>query len=193
LTFTDWSGNYYSTQSGGINSESTPGAVILLANASGTYPIIGPEWFTSNTIDLGGASSTLHRFSFDGSMPGGAGPDSLSFQLAANNDNATWNFTGPDGSGSTYYTATSSVPSATLNDKRYLRYKAFLTTIDGLVTPQLDEVTLEFNSNCVPPYQTLFSGLTNATYTIDVSAPGYADNSSPFQLDASWEQAEILL
>lgn len=193
LAFTDWSGNNYSGQSGGVNTEAIPGSVTLLANASGTYPLAGQNWFTSNTIDLGGATSTLYEFSFDGLMPAEAGSNSISFQLAANNDNATWNFTGPDGSASTYYTAASSVPAAALNGKRYLRYKAFLSTIDETVTPRLDGVSLEFNSVCVPPYQVLFSGLTNTTYTINVSAPGYSDDASSFPVNSNWQQTEIPL
>lgn len=193
LELTDWSGNNYSSQSGSIDSESVPGSLTLLTNASGTYPTAGAEWLISNTIDLGGANSTLYRFSFEGSLPIGSGSDSIKFQLAANNDNSTWNFTGPDGSGSTYYTAASFVPAGALNGNRWFRYKVFLSTIDETVTPRLDQSTLEFNANCVPSYQVLFSGLTNNTYNIDVSAPGYADAADSFPVNSNQEQTEILL
>lgn len=193
LAFTDWSGTGYASQSGKIDSESAPGSVSLLANASGTYPIAGDEWLISDTIDLGGSASTLYQFSFEGSMPGAAGSNSIKFQLASNNDNSTWDFIGPDGSGFTYYTAAASVPSAALNGKRYVRYKAFLSTINGAVTPRLDGVSLEFNSTCVPSYQVLFSGLANATYALEVLAPGYTGDTSSFQVNDDQEQVEILL
>jgi hypothetical protein len=69
LDFTDWSGGAYASQSGGLDLDSITGSVTLLANASGTYPNAGDEWFISDTIDLGGVTSTLYGLSFNGSMP----------------------------------------------------------------------------------------------------------------------------
>ena len=192
LAFTDLSGSDYASQSGDIDTESQPGSVILEANASGTYPTAGDEWLISNTIDLGGSNSTLYDFSFQGST-GGAGSDSLKFQLAANNDGSTWNFIGPDGSASTYYTAASTAPAAALNGKRYLRYQAFLSTDNGLATPELDSVSFTFSADCVPPYQALFSGLANDTYDVEVTAPGYTNGTSTITVSSSWQATEISL
>lgn len=192
LTKTNWSGGAYDSESGGIDAETLPGSLTLLANASGTYSASGSAWLISQTIDLGGSSSTLYDFSWSGNVPAETGAGSVKFQLAGNNDNSTWNFSGPDGTAGTYYTATSSAPSGFLNDKRYIRYKVFLSTADELFTPRVDVVTLSFNGICVPPYQAFFNNLANATYDVSVSAAGYSLATTSVAVSGS-AQAEVLL
>ena len=173
VTRTDWSGGQYSSQSGGIDANSSPGRLTLLVNASGTYDVNTNDWLISNTIDLGGQNATLYGVSWDPApQPAGA---SVAFQLAANNNNATWNFIGPGGTAATYFTTTTKPLPAALSGKRYVRYKVYMNTIDGNVTPGLDDVTIEFNADCVPPVQALFTDLAQAAYTIDVSAANYGE------------------
>ncbi len=171
---TAWSGGQYSSKSAGLSAN---GQLTLFTNASGTYDINTNDWFISQTIDLGGSHETLYGINWNPtSQPAGA---SVSFQLAANNDNATWNFIGPDGTAATYLTSSTQTMPAALSGKRYLRYQVYLNTTDGTVAPTLDDVTFEFNADCVPPAQALFTGLVqNGTYAIDVSAPGYASATS---------------
>lgn len=175
VTQNSWSGGAYASQSGGIDTTSKANAITLLLNASGTYNTGTNDWLISNTFDLGSSSSTLYVLSWDpGSEPANT---SAEFQVAANNDDATWNFVGPDGTGSTFFTASSSLP-ASLSGNRYVRYEVYLNTTDPNATPEIDDVTLEFSTPCVPPYQALFTSLAQGSYSVDVTAPNYTETTS---------------
>lgn len=70
----------------------------------------------------------------------------IKLQLAANNDNTTWNFSGPDGTASTYYTLSGGENIWTgLANNRYLRYKIRLETTDNKVTPAIGEVKVNLS------------------------------------------------
>lgn len=98
----------------------------------------------------------------------------IKFQIAANNDNLTWNFTGPDGTASSYYTVPGTTISAVNNAKQYVRYKAFLSTTDTTKTPVLTSVNINYVSGCHTPGQVIFTGLANDIYDLTVSLAGYA-------------------
>jgi hypothetical protein len=67
---------------------------------------------------------------------------SVQFQVAASNSpSGPFNFVGPDGTANTYFT-TSGASLAQLGSARYVKYKAFLRTGAGSLTPTLHEVTL---------------------------------------------------
>lgn len=108
-----------------------------------TYPSSGN--FTSATLDLGVAR--LNQFSWTSTTPAGVGSDPVKFQLAANNDNSTWSYIGPDGTSGTYFTnsGVTSFPTSLLN-KRYWRYKVFFSTADTALTPALNSVTFSYSS-----------------------------------------------
>lgn len=186
-TDTDWSGNNYASQDGGVDA-SVAGRLTLLADGSGAYNNATNDWLISKTIDLGGSSSTLYAVDWTpASEPVAAGPLSLEIQLAANNDDATWNFVGPDGTAGTYFTSTGTTPSV-LNGNRYLRYKINLSTADTSTTPEFDDISVDFNSACVPPAQALFAGLSQGSYAIDVTAPGYAEATSSVSVGAGFAE-----
>ena len=183
---TDWSlGNFYDES--GVDTGSIPGSVLLLVNASGTYDTSSPGWLISKTIDTG--SSTTNYYSFDWNAIVNPGTENVEFQLAANNDNATWNFEGPSGPGS-YYTASSSIASVA---GRYIRYKMFLSTTDPNATPKVDEVSFDLASACTPPGQVLFQGLGAGTYDIDITAPNYIEATSSVTVGSAWQGTTISL
>jgi hypothetical protein len=100
----------------------------------------------------------------------------LRFQVATNNDNATWSFIGPDGTAGTYYTVPGTTMSASHNGSRYVRYRAYLSTSDVNFTPSLSNVNLNYVSGCNTPGQVVFPGLTSANnYALDVSAAGFSN------------------
>ena len=71
----------------------------------------------------------------------------LQFQAAASNSvNGPFNFVGPDGTASTFFT-TSGASLCQFNGFRYLKYEALLSTTDQTVTPTLNDVTVCFNNN----------------------------------------------
>jgi prepilin-type N-terminal cleavage/methylation domain-containing protein len=93
----------------------------------------------STTFDAG-ANASFNYLSFTDSLPSGT---SIQFQIASNNDNATWNFVGPDGTNATYYTSPGQIPLDAVSG-RYFRYQATLSTTNAS-TPVLDDVTLTYS------------------------------------------------
>ena len=115
----------------------TRGGEVELAAGTPAYQTSGT--FESGTFDAG-ANAAFNYITFTASQPAGT---TLQLQIAANTDNTTWNFAGPDGTGSTYFTAGAAIPPGAV-DARYLRFKAFLTG-DGNATPVLSDVTVNYS------------------------------------------------
>src|SRR4029079_10485513 len=91
-----------------------------------------------------GAAPTWTTLSFSATTPAGTG---VKFQVAASNSSyGPFNFVGPDGTGSTYFT-TSGASLSQFNGSRSLRYKAVLSTTNGSVTPSLSSVSVCFVDN----------------------------------------------
>ena len=67
----------------------------------------------------------------------------IRLQIAVNNDNATWNYVGPDGTATTYFDNLGAIHLSQVNG-RYFRYKAYLTS-NGLVTPALLDATVNYS------------------------------------------------
>jgi hypothetical protein len=185
----DWSGGAYSSQDGGIDTYSSPGSLELMKNASGTYDTGVTHWLISTTIDLGSSSSAVYSFSWNptSQLPE-TGPQSVKFQIAANNDNATWNFVGPNGAENSYYTSTSTL-GGFFDGYRYLRYKAFMSTNSDTVSPSVQDISFEFHTSCMPSAQTLFTGLPQGTYLVTVDAPGYAQATSSVEVGSGFGEA----
>ena len=99
----------------------------------------------SKTFDSGNPDTVWTNLSWNEILP--AGTD-IQFQLAANNDNSTWNFIGPDGTEGTVYNNSSGESIGTdLTNKRYLQYKAYLSTTVNTQTPSLNSVTIKYGIN----------------------------------------------
>ena len=189
--FSDWSSNNYNSQSGGIDTEGSPGNLRLVYDGS-TYVTSTPNWLISNTIDFASASTTIYSIHWNpDTQPIETGYESLNFQLASNNDDMTWNFIGPDGTAGSYYTLNDSVVLSNHSGNRYLRYKVFLSTIDNTATPRLEDVSFSFSGICVPLAQTLFSGLGLGTYDLTVTAPGFAQTTSSVSVATNFQEVEI--
>lgn len=115
---------------------STGGGQVELAAGSPTYQTSGT--FESETFDAG-ANAAYHYLSMTASQPSGT---TISFQIATNNDNTTWNYVGPDGTNGTFFTGANAIPLSAA-DARYFRYKAFLTG-DGSATPVLSDIQVTY-------------------------------------------------
>jgi hypothetical protein len=183
----DWSNGQYASEDGGIDA-SQPGVITLLANASSSYSTSTTDWLISNTFDVGGTSSTFNAINW--SPAGQPANTTLEFQVAANNDNATWNFVGPDGTPNTYFTTSSTLPIS-LAGNRYLRYEVFMNTQDPSVTPQLNSVSFDFTANCVPPAQVLFTNLPQGTYAYTASAVNYINATGTISVGAGYQTTAI--
>lgn len=189
VTDTDWSGGNYSSQSGGIDADDLSGSLRLLANASGTYNPPSSAWLVSNTIDFG--SSTSNYFSFYSNPAAQSSSTNVQFQFAANSDNSTWNFIGPDGTSNTFYSQSSTLSG--FDGNRYFRYKTFLSTNDENSTPQLDDITFSYYSVCVPTGQVLFTGLSQGSYELNITAPGYFEATSSVSISSGWQSHDMQL
>ena len=71
----------------------------------------------------------------------------VQFQAAASNSiDGPFNFVGPDGTASTFFTTTGASLSQ-FNGFRYLKYEALLSTTDNTMTPTLNDVTVCFDNS----------------------------------------------
>jgi hypothetical protein len=78
------------------------------------------------------------------------------FQAAASNSiNGPFNFVGPDGTASTFFSSGASL--AQFNGFRYVKYEALLATTANTVTPTVNDVTVCFDSN-TPAQPTITPG-----------------------------------
>ncbi len=188
-TQTDWSNNNYSATDGSIETDS-PAGEATLKSTGGQYPTSSDHYLISKTYDLGSVSSTLHELVFDFTEPAST---TFKLQLAGNNDNSTWNFVGPSGTGSSYFTAASSTLGTLLSDKRYLQYKAYFQTVSESATPTLRAVSLSYESDCAPSGQAFFPNLATGTYTVTVSKSGYTTATSSVSVGSGWQETVITL
>jgi hypothetical protein len=125
--------------------------VVNVGGGDGTVMLIiskGQEvslCYSSGTLESSshdcGRAAEFGTISWDALTSGGA---TLRFQVATNNDNATWNFVGPDGTPSTYYEASGANIWPGHDGKRYIKYKAFLSTYILCQTPELEEVRITY-------------------------------------------------
>ncbi|MBT3412673.1 MAG: hypothetical protein HOJ15_02360 [Candidatus Jacksonbacteria bacterium] len=158
------------TSDGNVEINDPVGEITLL-QTFGVYAESGE--ITSSTFDTGSASN-FYQLSWEPQdQPTETGDNSLTYQLASNNDQLTWNFVGPDGTSGTYYTTADKNIHAGHNGDRYIRYNIFFSTENTNYTPNLAELAFTFTSACSPPGQVLFQGLSLDEYTITVDHAGY--------------------
>jgi len=150
-------------------------------------------YLVSSTFDTGSASNFHQILWQPQDQPPNTGPDSVRFQIATNNDKATWNFSGPDGTANTHYTLANQNINSLHNGDRYFRYKAFLQTASSTWTPTVSDVSFTFTSSCVPPGQVFFTGLGTGNYTLTVSKTGYQPFTDTVSISSSWQQREVIL
>lgn len=101
----------------------------------------------SSTFDTGADNITYNWLAWSGSQPANT---TIKFQLAtSNNSNGPWNYVGPDGSNSSYYT-TAAKEFINYNyhlNQRYFRYKLFLNSQSDFQAPALEEFNLSYSSH----------------------------------------------
>lgn len=160
----------YFEDSGTISANIIPTG-LRLAKFGQSYSSSGS--LTSSTFDTGTDVTAYTTLIW---QPTSQNPStSVKFQIASTEDVATttWNYIGPDGTGSTYYTTSGATISLANNSKRYFRYKVFLQTDDSAQTPVISSVNINYVSGCFPPGQAMFPGLETGDYDMTVSASGY--------------------
>lgn len=132
-----------------------------------------PGILESATFDMGVAVDDFRSLVFDPlTQPVST---SVKVQIATSNSStpASWNFVGPDGSGSSYYTATNNQLHTSHDGNRYLRYKLYLETTNTAVTPEFYELAITYINSCIPPGQAFYGSLSSGQYNIAVSHNSY--------------------
>jgi hypothetical protein len=190
---TDWgTSSTYSSQSGGVNYDNPTTELNVQTPGTGAT---STEWVISNTFDMGTSNVTLYRLQFTAQLqPAHSSPDALRIQIAGNNDDATWNFVGPDGTENTYFAASDVTLPVVLDGKRYLRYKLYFY-LDGTTTvSSFKDISIDFNSVCVPTGQALFNNLGPGTYVMTINKTGfqtYTDDA--VSINGDWQQYKATL
>ncbi len=204
LTQTDWSGGdsqsdftdptKFFTSDGNLDYTSVPRQVTL-KQSFGQYSIPSGQ-LISSTFDTGSASNFYQLVWNPATQPVAVGTPNARFQLATNNDDATWNFAGPDGTAGSYYDSSNQNISSSNNGNRYLRYKLFLDTSTTTATPTISQTSFTYTSNCVPPGQVLFSHLSNDSYDYSITKSGYQTSNGSITLNGgspNWQNVNISL
>ncbi len=168
-----------------------PAGTIELKNVLGQYET--SAWLTSSTFDTGSTSTFRQILWQPQSQPPETGMDGVRLQIATNNDKASWDYKGPDGTANTYYTITNQEINPLHNEDRYLRYKVYLQTADITKTPTVSDVSFTFTSSCIPPGQVYFTGLLNNNYAIDIAKTNYQNYTGTVSTADLWQQQEITL
>jgi hypothetical protein len=137
-----------------------------------------------------GRTPNWTTFTWTASTP--AGTD-VKFQVAASNSAAgPFTFVGPDGTAGTFFT-TSGASLSQFNGFRYLKYKAFLSTTNGAVTPTVSSVQVCFNdvaptsatSLAADPATGTFGGTTTLSATLTSSGSPVSGKTVSFTLNGS--------
>jgi hypothetical protein len=201
---TDWSGGsgqtdfsdptryHYSDGNIEING---PAGELKLLSSMGHFVSNGE--IISSVFDAGGPAnwSVINVLPTD--QPPETGLNPVRFQIATsalNEPETVWDFVGPDGTGSTFYTINNSDINPIHDGHRYLKYKILLSTVDQDFTPNVSEISISFASACIPPGQVLFFGLSQQNYNLNISAPGYLPQSiSNININSNWQSEDILL
>jgi hypothetical protein len=160
----------YFQDDGGIDTTTTPLAIRLIA--SNGHTLFNSGYLESSTFDTGSANTTYTTLNWQPTSQDPAA--TVKLQIATNNDNATWNFVGPDGTSNTYYTTPGTTIGSSNNNNEYIRYRVFLSTTNTSKNPTVTSVSVNYVSGCFTPGQVIFPGLTaSGTYKVTVSMAGY--------------------
>ena len=188
---TDWSGGSgqdlmgdparYWSDDGRVDVSSSAGDIIL-RRVGNHY--VNDGQLKSSIFDLGTSANPFNLTWEPVTQPPETGSTSIRFRLATSNTTtpAAWNYLGPDGTNNSYYTASTPVIHDAHDGNRYLRYQAYLSTSDNDFTPTLSDVFVSYTSSCTPPGQAYFGPLSNQTYGITVTHPGYQTRTETLEV-----------
>ena len=186
----------YYQDDGNISNNEIPLA-LRLAKIGESYVESG--YLISSTFDTGTDQTSYTILDWSSSQD----PDvSVKLQIATSNDphdqpgDEYWddpeNYSGVDGTSSSYYTVPKTTINSNNNGNRYVRYKAFLSTINPQKTPQLSSVSINYVSGCPTPGQVMFPSLTaDNNYSVIVNGqqlPGNLDISGYFIFQTTLSQ-----
>lgn len=187
ISQTDWSagpsielfgvGDGYSTGSG-IDPYTSPGNVVLSKNGN---DYVSSGYLESSTIETG-ENARYIIWSWNPMVESPSTTLRMQIATSPSSTGQIWNFVGPDGTESTYFTTNEIGISAVHNDEQYMRYRVYMDTIDPKYTPLLSDLTLVYTNACTPPGQVYVGGLSAGQYTIHVEGEGYQEAEEIFDV-----------
>ena len=195
---TDWSGGSgqqdwsdetkYWSNDGNIDTSSS--GELRLAKTLGHYALSGN--LTSSIFDTGTTTNFSSVVWTPTDQPSQSGADPVKFQIATslyNTSTTTWNYFGPDGTAGTFYTLSNNNINSVHNGDRYLRYKIFLSTASDNKTPNISNVAVTYTSDCIPPGQAMFSGLSPGNHDLLLEKTGYKTLTFPVNIitNGDWQ------
>ncbi len=203
ISQTDWSGGdgqtmysnttKYASSNGLVDTSTTTGSIKLLWQPFTEYSM-ATGTLESSTFDTG-TTSNFYTFSWKPTgqpMLAGVTPAKFQFATSPTSNPGSWNYLGPDGTSNTYFTVPGASISSANNGNQFARYMTYLSTNTATATPQVTDVTFAYTSGCIPPGQILFQGLSQGTYTLDITAPGYtAYSNSSVTVSAGWQENTV--
>jgi prepilin-type N-terminal cleavage/methylation domain-containing protein len=180
----------YWQDSGGLSTTVVPLAIRLLS--SGGHTVVNSGYLDSSTFDTGSANTNYTTLNW---QPASQDPAAtVKFQIATNNDNATWNFVGPDGTSGTYYTTPGGSISSANDNNEYIRYRVFLSTTDNTKNPTVTSVGINYVSGCFTPGQVFFPGLASSgNYKVVTSLAGYTTKTVSNLNVSGYQVLQVLL
>ena len=124
-----------------------------------------------------GAMTMWSSLAWTATVPSGS---ALAFQVAGSDSDAgPFNFVGPDGTAATFF-STSGVGLSAFNGKRYLQYRAYLSSSTGTATPTLADATVCFDAAAAADLSVGISdGVVHATPGGSVTYTLVATNTGP--------------
>ncbi len=195
---TNWANvNKYFQDDGNISTNNVPLAMRLINDGNKTLANSG--WLESSSFDTGSDTTKYTTLNW---QPTSQDPlVTVKFQIATNNDNMNWSFKGPDGTFGTYYTNSGTSINSSNDNKRYIRYRAYLSTSDTNKNPTITSLNINYVSGCFTPGQVIFLNLTASpqeqeepgTYNVTVSMDGYATNKISNLNINGYQSLQVLL
>lgn len=200
LAQTNWSGGSgqatstnltrYLSSDGSVETNDPEGD-LKLRYVLGQYETSGV--LTSSSFDTGGVSNFQEIVWSPQDQATSTGVNPIRFQIATNDDGGTWDYVGPDGTSSTYFTTSNRTIHPSSSGKRYLRYRVYLSTDDVTRTPNISDIAFTFTASCTPPGQVVFTGLANGSYQLRVTKTGFETETVPLTINSAWKLQDVIL
>lgn len=201
LAQTDWSGgagqesgesetSSFWSSDGRVDYSGDSGAIHLAAVGSSLLP---DGFLESSTFDTGTTTNFVSLGWLPETQPAGG---AARFQIAtsASSTPASWDFLGPDGTASSFYSTPGEAVASSHDGDRYVRYRAYLSTsnVSG-VSPTVSDFWLTYTLDCAPAGQAYFSGLGSGEATVTVSKAGYQTSQIVVPSWSGWADAAVTI
>lgn len=189
LSMSDAQAFYSST-----NINTATSSQLTLLKSGGIYQT--PGELVSSWFDIGNGSTTLYALEFTPTVQASStGANSVRLQLESTQaiGSTTTGFIGPDATPASFYTATSTNVNVAHSNKRYVRYKLFMSTASTTVSSLVSTVTMTYGTECTPFGQAFFENVPTGSYTVSVSRSGYQSASSTVSVQSSGQSTDFSL